>query len=122
MSTQPLAHSDVVPDRREKFRQFMKCFNPTAPGQAILQGLIVEEPTRSFYRSLATRADLEPGSQQLVLGGIGSGKTTELMLAWRWLAKQGKCLPLFMDVSQDTDLSKLNSGALLASLGLAIPR
>lgn len=122
MSVKPLTPGNVVPDRREKFREFMKRFNPAAPAHsAIEQGLIVEEKTRSLYKSIATRSDLEPGSQQLLIGGIGSGKTTELLLASVWLAKQGKSLPLFIDVSQQTDLSKLNSGALLAGLGLAIP-
>ena len=123
MSTKPLAPGDVVPDRREKFRRFMKRFNPTASAHsAIQEGLIVEVTSRSLYKSIATRADLEPGRQQLIVGGIGSGKTTELMLASLWLTRQGKSLPLFIDVSQQTDLSKLNSGALLASFGLAIPR
>jgi len=120
MSAKPLVPGDGVPDRRERFRRFMKRFNPAASASsAIAEGLIVEAPSRSLYKRIAIRADLEPGSQQLLVGGIGSGKTTELMLAAVWLAKQGKSSPLFIDVSQQTDLSKLNSGALLASLGLA---
>ena len=95
----------------------MKNFNPAVSAHsAIEEGLIVETTTRSLYKSIATRADLEPGSQQLVVGGIGSGKTTELMLAAFWLAGQGKSLPLFIDVSQRTDLSKLNSGRSLPAL------
>src|SRR5208282_820121 len=61
---------------------------------------------------------LEPGSQQLLVGGIGSGKTTELLLAERWLREQEHVLPLYIDVSAETDLSSLNSGSLLASFGM----
>jgi hypothetical protein len=69
-------------DRRERFRLFMKRFNPTAPARtAIDDGLICEEPGRSVFKKLAVGADLRPGSQQQVVGGIGSGKTRQLLLA-----------------------------------------
>jgi hypothetical protein len=52
-----------------------------------------------------------------LVGGTGSGKTTELMLAERWLEQQGQALCLYIDISSETDLSGLNSGALLAGFG-----
>jgi hypothetical protein len=75
-----------------------------------------------LFRTLAARADLDPGSQQLVVGGTGSGKTTELLMAEKWLREQGQTVPLYIDVSGDTDLSALKSGALLASFGLRLAR
>jgi hypothetical protein len=105
--------------RREKFRAFMKAFNPTAPAREVIKaGLVYEDLHSSLFQNLAARADLEPGSQQLLVGGIGSGKTTELILAERWLDAQGHVLPLYIDISAETDLSKLGSGALLAGFGL----
>ncbi len=105
--------------RRDKFRAYMQAFNPTAPAHDVIQaGLVVEDLHQSLYRNLAGRADLEPGSQQLIVGGVGSGKTTELLLARRWLEGQGHVLPIYIDVSAKTDLSSLNTGALLASFGL----
>jgi len=71
---------------------------------------------------LAGRADLEPGSQQLLVGGIGSGKTTELLLAAKWFQNQGEGLPLYIDITAETDLSGLNSGSLLASFGIHLGR
>src|SRR5271157_3486955 len=101
--------------RRDKFRAFMQAFNPTAPAFDVIQaGLVVEDLHQSLYRNLAGRADLEPGSQQLLVGGVGSGKTTELLLARQWLTDQGHVLPFYIDVSALTDLSSLNAGALLA--------
>jgi hypothetical protein len=106
-------------DRRERFRTYMKAFNPTAPARAVIQaGLVLEDLHHSLYSNLAGRADLEPGSQQLVVGGIGSGKTTELLLAEQWLRNQTKALCLYIDVTSETDLAGLNSGALLASFGV----
>ncbi len=109
------------PDRRQRFKSFMRRFNPSAsPITAIDDGLIHEQPERSVFRSLATGADLSPGSQRLVVGGIGSGKTTELLLAQRELARHAEIIPVFVDVSAETDLSGVNSGALIASFGLRL--
>jgi hypothetical protein len=105
--------------RRDKFRAYMQAFNPTAhPFDVIQAGLVIEDLHQSLYRNLAARADLEPGSQQLLVGGVGSGKTTELLLARRWLLRQGHVLPVYLDISSFTDLSGLNAGALLASFGI----
>ncbi len=105
--------------RRDKFRAYMQAFNPTArPSDVIKADLVIEDLHQSLYRNLAARADLEPGSQQLLVGGVGSGKTTELLLARRWLLGQEHALPVYLDISSFTDLSGLNAGALLASLGI----
>ena len=105
--------------RRDKFRAYMQAFNPTASARNVIEaGLVFDDLHQSLYRNLASRADLEPGCQQLLVGGVGSGKTTELILAERWLRDHGHVLPLYIDTSAETDLSSLNPGALLASLGL----
>jgi hypothetical protein len=99
----------------------MQAFNPTAPARDVIEaGLVLDDLHQSLYRNLAARADLEPGSQQLLVGGVGSGKTTELILAGRWLTGQGHALPIYIDVSAETDLSSLGSGSLLACFGLAL--
>jgi hypothetical protein len=96
----------------------MRKLNPTAPARtAIESGLVVEGLHGSVYRTLVARADLEPGSQQLLVGGVGSGKTTELLLAEKWLQEQRQTLPLYIDISAETDLSGLNTGAVLAGFG-----
>src|SRR5271169_151287 len=107
--------------RRDRFRAYMQAFNPTAPTRDVIEaGLVLEDLHQSLYRNLAARADLEPGSQQLLVGGVGSGKTTELLLAAQWLRRQGRALPLFLDISAETDLSSLNSGSLLASFAMRL--
>jgi hypothetical protein len=109
--------------RRERFRAYMKNLNPTAPARDVIaSGLVLDDLRQSLYCKLAARADLEPGSQQLLVGGIGSGKTTELLLAEKWLNAQGNTLSFFIDISAETDLSGLNSGALLAAFGLHLVR
>jgi hypothetical protein len=101
----------------------MKAFNPTAPARDVIAaGMVLRDLRKNLHLSLATRADLEPGSQQLIVGGIGSGKTTELLLAEQSLNEQENSLSLFIDVTAETDLSRFNSGALLASFGLHLAR
>ncbi len=105
--------------RRESFREYMRKLNPTAPAWTIIDsGLAVQNLHGSLHQTMAARADLDPGSQQILVGGIGSGKTTELLLAERWLKHQGGTLSLYIDISAETDLSGLNSGALMAGFGL----
>lgn len=122
MALSPAAPTGQL-QRREKFRAFMQAFNPTARAEDVIEaGLVLEDLHRSMYLNLAGRADLEPGSQQLLVGGIGSGKTTELLLAARWLRAQGSALSLYIDITAETDLSGLNSGSLLASFGTHLSR
>ncbi len=105
--------------RRDRFREYMKRFNPTASARdAIEAGLVVDGLHQSLYQKLAVRADLEPGSQQLIVGGVGSGKTTQLLLAVDWLRRQGNTIPLYVDVAAWTDLSRLDPGAVLAAFGV----
>jgi hypothetical protein len=123
MPESPAPPKQPVATRREKFRAYMKNFNPTAPASdAIDSGLVLEDLHNSLSRSLAARADLEPGSQQLLVGGIGSGKTTELLLAEKWLNTQAPTVSFFIDITAETDLSGLNSGALLAAFSLHLGR
>jgi hypothetical protein len=110
-------------DRRERFRIYMQKLNPTAPAQTVIElGLASTDLHESLYEKLAARADLDPGSQQLLVGGIGSGKTTELLLAQRWLNEKQESVCLFIDISAETDLSGLHSGAIVAGFGVHLSR
>jgi hypothetical protein len=110
-------------ERREQFRAYMRAFNPTAPARDIIEaGFVFEDLHAGLFQHLAARADLEPGSQQLLIGGIGSGKTTELLLADNWLRVHGDVLTLYIDITAETDLSVLNSGALIAGFGIHLAR
>ncbi len=97
----------------------MRKLNPTAPPRSTLDaGLVVENLHEPLFKGLVARADIEPSSQQLLMGCTGSGKTTLLLQAEKWLDQSGQILPLYIDVSAETDLTKLCSGALLATFGI----
>jgi len=103
-------------ERRARFREYMRRFNPTAPAaEAIKAGLVLDDIHGGVHTKLASRAEIEPGSQQLLAGGIGSGKTTELLLAQQRLSQQPNTFPIFIDISAETDLSEIKPGTLIAA-------
>ncbi|MGD0775758.1 MAG: hypothetical protein ABSC05_23330 [Candidatus Solibacter sp.] len=118
-----ISKSMQASQRRERFREYMKKLNPTAPARLTIDaGLVVEDLRGSQFKALVARAELDPASQQLVVGATGSGKTTALLLAEKWLEQQGQTLSLYIDISSETDLTGINSGTLLASFGLHLAR
>ncbi len=114
--------------RLQRFRAYMARMNPVAdPALAIREGLYVAPPGRSVAEDLATRLELEPASTHLVLGGIGSGKTSELLRA---VERLNASLPEagdhveYVDVSRDHDLGvpRRLTGVLVSLAGLALIR
>lgn len=103
----------------------MARMNPAAdPGTAIKEGLYVPPPGRTVAAELAMRLELEPTSTHLVLGGIGTGKTSELLEASRRLeasvVEAGDQIQ-YCDVSQWHDLrSESLQGVLVAIAGMSV--
>jgi hypothetical protein len=55
-----------------------------------------------------------------LVGGIGSGKTTELLLTHRLLRRHADAVNIFVDLANYTDLNELNTGAILATAGMRL--
>jgi hypothetical protein len=55
-----------------------------------------------------------------LVGGIGSGKTTELWLTMNLLKRHADAVNVFVDLAELTDLNELNPGALLIAVGLQL--
>jgi hypothetical protein len=55
-----------------------------------------------------------------LVGGIGSGKTTELLLTHRILSRHTDAVNVFVDLANYTDLNELNTGAILATAGMRL--
>ena len=99
--------------RKERFRAYMKAFNPTAPAQqSVDAGLVIPDLHDGLYKKIAARVEIEPGSHQLVLGGIGSGKTTELVLATRHL-REKTIDAAYCEIASFVDPTFAGSGVLL---------
>jgi type IV secretory pathway ATPase VirB11/archaellum biosynthesis ATPase len=73
------------------FRKQMAAFEGAAnPSKAIASGYYIPEPGKSVSDLIAGRIALRPASTHLILGGIGSGKTTQLLMT---LKKIDEMLP-----------------------------
>ncbi len=92
----------------------MRRLDPTAdPALAVADGYYVPPPNAVSQR-IATRLELEPQSSHLLVGGIGSGKTTELIAIERHLAAVDDMFVVRVDVATRHRLEKLKVGVLLA--------
>jgi hypothetical protein len=106
--------------RRTRFREHMARLDAAAdPYQAIERKLYVDRPGSAAER-IVRRLELKPASTHLLVGGIGCGKTTQLLIARDRLNDLGDTLAIYVDVSRRLDLAKAKPGSLLAVAGLAI--
>jgi hypothetical protein len=111
-------------DRRQVYRPFLERLNPASPGVLEAQDLIVppehdprdpDEPP--IHVAFANTAELSRGAQMALVGGIGSGKTTELRLTLKLLKRHADAINIYMDLAELTDLNELNPGAILIAIG-----
>jgi hypothetical protein len=106
--------------RRERFRQYMTRVAAAAdPALAIDQNLYVHPPN-AISDVIVRHLEIEPTSRHLVVGSIGSGKTTQLLVATRELNTIPDIRAVYVDVSRKQDLVKLRPGCLVALAGLAL--
>lgn len=92
------------------------------PLDAVREGLYVPRPGRSTADEVSARLELDPTSSHLIVGGIGSGKTTQLLVAHARLSKLPDTYAEYVDVSEIHDISRMESGALLVIAGLKLGR
>jgi len=96
----------------------MAAFEANAdPQKAIARGYYVNQPQKSLADTLANRIALRPASTHLLAGGIGSGKTTQLLVAKDKINEIGDTYAHYIDVSLYTDLTVISSKVLIAIAG-----
>ncbi|MBS9391154.1 MAG: hypothetical protein HEQ33_20565 [Dolichospermum sp. WA123] len=92
------------------------------PSEAIESGYYVHAPGKLLVDNISNRIALRPSSSHLLLGGIGSGKTTQLLVACQQINEIEDIHAIYIDVSLYTDISKITSGVLTAIAGLEIAK
>ncbi len=119
--------STVTFDRRQIYRPFLERLNPSSPGT--LGDLIVapehdpRDPDQPpIHVAFANSAELKRGVQMALVGGIGSGKTTELWLTAKLLKRHKDAINILIDLAEITDLNGLNPGAILIAVGMQLYR
>lgn len=106
-------------NRLEFFKQQMAAFEGSAnPSKAINSGYYMAEPRQSVSDLIAGRIALRPASTHLILGGIGSGKTTQLLMTLNKVNELPDIYARYIDVSTYTDISKISAGVLVTIVGL----
>lgn len=107
-------------DRLTLYRNYMSQLDAAAnPFRAMERGLYVSH-SREISRQIATRVELQPSSTHLIIGGIGSGKTTQLLATVDRLTQLKDTAAVYVDVSQEHDLGKIRPGVLAALTGLEL--
>ncbi|MBD2384248.1 hypothetical protein [Cylindrospermum sp. FACHB-282] len=108
-------------NRLKLFRERMAAFEGAAnPSEAIESGYYVHAPGKLLVDTISNRIALRPFSSHLLLGGIGSGKTTQLLVACKQINEIEDTHAIYVDVSLYTDISKITSGVLTAIVGLEL--
>lgn len=112
--------SPPQPNRKQLYREFLRRFDPGAsPGQVLKEDLIEASLSSGRTEKMGAALLLKPGTQLLLVGGIGSGKSTECQLLQQWLAThEPDVLPIFLDVSKFASLEKSKPGSILLSIAL----
>lgn len=101
-------------DRRALFRAYMLRLDPKAdPAIALRDGSYVPSP-HATSSHIATRLEIDPTSSHLIIGAVGSGKTTELLAIRERLTASTDIVPLFVDVPSVQNLTKLSEGVLVS--------
>ena len=107
-------------DRLKFFRGLMSAFEGTSnPQRAVERGFYVNLPNNPI-EEITGRVALRPSSVHLLFGGIGSGKTTQLLLTQQALNELEDIKAIYVDVSIVTDISDLQSSALISIAGLEL--
>lgn len=116
-------------DRRQIYRPFLERLNPIVLSGSVAQRKLMVVPPKSdprdpkqppIYEVFAGAAELNRGTQMALVGGIGSGKTTELLLTMDRLRRHDDAVNVFLDAAEFTDFSETNPGAMLAAIGLRL--
>jgi hypothetical protein len=124
-----MEQSTVAFDRRQVYRPFLERLNPSSPRVLAEQDLIVRpehdprDPDQPpIHVAFANTAELNRGVQMALVGGIGSGKTTELWLTSKLLKRHQDAINILVDLAEITDLNELNPGAILIAIGMELYR
>ena len=107
-------------DRLKFFRRLMSAFEGTSnPQRAVERGFYVNLPNNPIAE-ITGRVALRPSSVHLLFGGIGSGKTTQLLLTQQALNELEDIKAIYVDVSLVTDISDLHPNTLIAIAGIEL--
>ncbi len=93
--------------------------DPSGEPADAMERFYVNQP-RSVSARIAAELALAPASSHLLLGGVGSGKTTELLATERRIATVADVATFYLDVTKRHDIARMTPGAIIAQVGLEL--
>jgi hypothetical protein len=118
--SQPDLAPPTVEDRLARFRAMMAKLDATGdPARALERELYVTFPG-AVGAKIAGRLELRPASTHLVVGGVGSGKTTELLQVRARLSSVPDTKAIYIDVTRQHDIARMGPGVVALQAALAI--
>jgi len=106
-------------DRLERFRAARAKLDPAGDPAHAMERFYVDSP-RSLSSRIAAELAIAPASSHLLVGGVGSGKSTELLATQHRLASTPDIAALYVDVTKQHDIAKMTPGAVIAQVGLGL--
>lgn len=110
----------MTTDRRQRYRDYMRRMDPTGDPSAAVVGGFYVEPPEGVGQRLAASLDVDVTGSHLVVGGIGSGKSTELIQVQSKLRDTSDVVCFRIDVLAQQQHDKVSPGVLLGLAGLAV--
>ncbi len=106
--------------RRQRFKEYISRVAAAARPTLALEQRLYVHPPNAVSDLIVGHLELDPASRHLVVGSIGAGKTTQLLVAADKINALGDIRAVYIDVSERQDLVKLRPGCLVALAGLAL--
>lgn len=91
--------------------------DPSGDPADAMERFYVDVP-RAVSARIAAELTLAPASTHLLVGGVGSGKTTELLATERHMAGVPDVVTVYVDVSKQHDIARMVPGAVIAQVAL----
>ena len=107
-------------DRLERYRKLRSQLDPTGdPAQAIASSYVTSPS--SVSTRIAGELALSPASSHLLVGGIGSGKTTELLAVQAQLPQIDEGMrAVYLDISTDNDIAEMTWTWIVVEVGMTL--
>lgn len=106
--------------RRERYRELLARLGaPVRVKGPIDEGLYVPPP-ESTGRAISRRMEIQPDSAHVLVGGIGSGKSTELLVATDHINALPDVRAVYVDVAERQALDGMRPGVLMALAALTV--
>ena len=106
-------------DRLERFRSLRARLDPSGAPEDAMAELYVDA-AGSVSARIAAELSLAPSSTHLLIGGVGSCKTTQLLATQQLVSQIHDTRALYIDVSKRHDIAKMAPGVIAVQVGLAL--